>query len=192
MRTPFKIGARRALIACAVASSVLVGGVAQADAIMHVPGPDGIIHSCFDSSNGKLRVLDPALDQCKRSETQLQWSQTGPQGPAGVQGPIGPAGPAGPIGAAGTNGVSGYQRVTESINNFTVAPSTESVHVESCPAGEKVVGGGFVSFNAGGFLSTNTNGPVSDSQWAISVYNPSGNPVTIGTEDFYAVCVSAT
>ena len=82
--------------------------------------------------------------------------------------------------------------MVESQNQFTVAPSTESVHVVSCPAGKKVLGGGFVSFNAGGFLSNNTNGPASDTQWAVSVYNPGSTPVTIGTVNFYAICASAT
>ncbi|MBV9893670.1 MAG: hypothetical protein JO020_05860 [Chloroflexi bacterium] len=47
-------------------------------------------------------------------------------------------------------------------------------------------------FNAGGFLSNNTSGPVNDAQWAVSVYNPGASNVQIGTVNFYAICADAT
>jgi hypothetical protein len=72
------------------------------------------------------------------------------------------------------------------------AGSTESVHVLSCPAGKKVFGGGFILFNAAGFLSNNTNGPVNDAQWAVSVYNRGSSNVQIGNVTFYAICADAT
>ncbi len=85
--------------------------------------------------------------------------------------------------------MSGYQQVVESNNAFNLAPGTESVHVVSCPPGKKAIGGGFVLFGADGFLSTNTDGPPSDTQWAVSVYNPSTtNAVTVATLNFYAIC----
>ncbi len=182
-----RIGSRRvraALLASAVLGSILLGGVAQAEGIMRIPGADGIIHACYADDGGHLRVIDPQLGHtCKREETALQWNQTGPAGQQGAQGPQGPQGPA---------GLTGYQQITESINNFNLASSTESVHVLSCPAGKKVVGGGFILFNAAGFLSNNTNGPVNDAQWAVSVYNPGGSNVQIGNVTFYAVCADAT
>jgi hypothetical protein len=161
-----------------------IAGVAQADGMLRVPGPDGVIHACYSTDNGKLRLVDPQQEECRREEAPLQWNQTGPQGPKGDPGAPGAAG------ANGAPGVSGYQQVVESNNNFTLAPGTESVHVVSCPAGKKVLSGGFVSFNANGFLSNNTNGPNGDGQWAVSVYNPGPNAVTIGTENFYALCAN--
>jgi hypothetical protein len=64
-----------------------------------IPDGNGVIHACYLNSDGRLRVVnDPA--SCKRDETALSWSQTGPQGP---QGPVGPSGPQGPQGAPGTS-----------------------------------------------------------------------------------------
>src|SRR5579859_710065 len=159
---------RHALLAGALVASTLMGGVAQAADLLHIPGLDGVIHACFDDDTGRLRVIDAQMSGCKREENMLSWNQSGPkgdpgapgaQGPAGPQGAPGAAGPAGPAGPAGSAGVSGYQQVVESINNFTLAGETESVHVLSCPAGKKAIGGGFILFGANGFLSTNTDGP---------------------------------
>jgi adhesin/invasin len=65
----------------------LVGGVAFATGT--IPGPDGMIHGCFDRQNGSLRVVSDA-GQCRENELAIQWNQIGPQGP---QGPAGPPGP---------------------------------------------------------------------------------------------------
>lgn len=208
------------VVGMVLGSTAILGGVAEADGIMHVPGADGIIHACYQGDDGRLRVIDPLLGhECKRDETMLQWNQAGPQGakgdtgaqglkgdtgsagaqgPAGPtgatgpQGPTGPAGAQGPQGPTGTNGISGYQQMTESITSFSLAPGTESVHVVSCPAGKQVLGGGFLSFGADGFLSNNSNGPASNTQWGVSVYNPGANTVTVQTEVFYAVCANVS
>jgi hypothetical protein len=178
---------RNALVVGLVLSStLLVGGIAQAEGLMmQVPGADGVIHACFEDDGGKLRVIDPQLGiTCKREETPLQWNQTGPQGPKGDAGAPGPA---------GAPGLSGYQQVTQSINNFSLAAQTESVHVLSCPDGKKVLGGGFLLFDAAGFLANNSDGPVNESQWGISMFNPSATgSVTIGTVTFYAICANAS
>jgi hypothetical protein len=72
-----------------------------------------------------------------------------------------------------------------------LAAGTESVHLVSCQAGTKVLGGGFILFNANGFLANNTNGPFGATQWAVSVFNPGASTVTIGTISFYAICATA-
>jgi hypothetical protein len=59
-----------------------------------IPDGSGVIHSCFQDTNGSLRVVD-VPHTCRNNETPLAWAQTGPQGPAGPQGPIGPQGPSG-------------------------------------------------------------------------------------------------
>jgi hypothetical protein len=184
------------LIAGGLLAATTVTGVAQAAGVVHIPGPDGVIHACV-GEDGKLRVVDQQVSGCRREEeAPLQWNQTGPQGPRGdpgQQGDPGPAGMQGQPGTAGAPGLSGYQQVTESINNFTLAASTESVHVLSCPDGKKAIGGGYLLFNAGGFLSNNSDGPPSDTQWAVSVYNPStSGAVTIGTITFYAICATVS
>lgn len=174
---------RQALVAGVLLAGTTAGGVAQAAGVVHIPGADGVIHACF-ADNGKLRVIDPQADACKRDESALQWNQTGPQGPRGDTGQQGQPGPA---------GLSGYQQVTQTINNFNLAAGTESVHVVSCPDGKKVIGGGYLLFNAGGFLSNNSDGPASDTQWGVSVYNPSpSTSVSIGTVTFYAICATVS
>jgi hypothetical protein len=188
------IGSKRmrlALVAGAVLAGSAVGGVAQAAGMrQHIPGADGVIDACFDDE-GKLRVVDPQAEGCRREEGALQWNQTGPQGPAGATGAQGPAGAPGPAGAQGGRGLSGYQQVTQSIDNVNLAAGTESVHVLSCPAGKNVIGGGYLLFNAGGFLANNSDGPVNNNQWGVSVFNPSSSgTVTIGTITFYAICAT--
>jgi hypothetical protein len=203
MRIRITCGTRRVrqalVVGVVLGSTAILGGVAEADGILHVPGADGIIHACYQSEDGRLRVIDPLPGhECKRDETMLQWNQAGPQGARGdtgaqgIKGDTGPAGAPGPQGPTGTNGISGYQQMTESIASFSLAPGTESVHVVSCPAGKQVLGGGFLSFGADGVLSNNSNGPASNTQWGVSVYNPGTNAVTVQTEVFYAVCANVS
>jgi hypothetical protein len=106
MRRRFR---RVALAVSAVVVVAVAGGVTYAVADI---GDGGVIHGCFKSQNGQLRLIDPATDSCHPSETAISWSQTGPQGPPGPQGPTGPQGPAGPQGATGPQGPAGPQGAT--------------------------------------------------------------------------------
>ena len=76
-----------------VAAVSLIGVVLTAG----IPDDAGVIHGCYQSRNGQLRVLDPATGTCKSSELPISWNHVGPMGP---QGPIGPMGP-GPQRATG-------------------------------------------------------------------------------------------
>jgi hypothetical protein len=62
---------------------VALGGVTYAA----IPGPDGTVHSCFDS-RGTLHVIDSDAS-CPQGETALDFAQKGPQGPQGAAGPAG-------------------------------------------------------------------------------------------------------
>ena len=75
--------------AVVAAGALAVAGIALAS----IPGQDGMIHGCYNTTNGSLRVVDDSAS-CKTHETAIQWNQTGPQGPQGVPGPAGPPGPA--------------------------------------------------------------------------------------------------
>jgi hypothetical protein len=87
---------RKAWIAVAAGTLLaLVGGVAYAA----IPDAAGVIHACFKTDSGQLRVSDSG--SCNPSETELSWSQEGPPGPPGPQGVQGPQGPAGPAGPGG-------------------------------------------------------------------------------------------
>ena len=63
--------------------------------------PDGnTIHGCYKKDTGVLRVIDPgAGGACNsKSETALDWSQTGTQGIQGIQGIQGSQGTTGSAG----------------------------------------------------------------------------------------------
>ncbi|HET8874477.1 MAG TPA: hypothetical protein VFM83_12405, partial [Gaiellaceae bacterium] len=95
---------RVALAITAVVVVATAGGVTYAVAQI---GSGGVFHGCYTSANGQLRLIDPATDSCRPSETAISWSQTGPQGLKGDPGPPGPAGPQGPAGPHGIPGPHG-------------------------------------------------------------------------------------
>jgi len=96
---------RRPWTAIAVASGlVLAGGVAYAS----IPDAGGLIHGCYKTNGGSLRVIDlSAGEVCNASEKPLGWSQTGPPGPRGTTGQSGSTGTTGARGPTGTTGASG-------------------------------------------------------------------------------------
>lgn len=80
-----------------LASASMISGVlfivAGTVAFATIPDSAGVIHGCFRTQTGQLRVIDTATQQCLPTETAISWNQVGPQGP---QGPVGPQGPPGP------------------------------------------------------------------------------------------------
>jgi hypothetical protein len=102
-----KLSRRRQRIAILAAAVIASGVIAYAN----IPGANGVVSGCRNTSTGDLRVIDAeAGDKCdSRTELPLNWSQTGPQGPQGPAGPQGPQGPQGPIGPQGPQGVPGPQ-----------------------------------------------------------------------------------
>jgi hypothetical protein len=156
---------RRAGVVIAIGSTVAVfggGAVAWAAVAPSIPGPDGVIHSCYNASGnpaGSLRVIDAAAN-CGKNEKALNFNQTGPQGPQGIPGPQGSpgvagsdgadgtdgtdgtdgadgaAGPAGSTGPAGAAGVSGYQIVSVDgvVGQYQVDVT--------CPTGKHAISGG--------------------------------------------------
>src|SRR6185312_14584418 len=74
-------------------------------AFASIPDASGVIHGCYNSTNGTQRIIDTAVASCKIGETAIQWNQTGPQGPQGPQGIQGVQGPKGDTGPAGSSRV---------------------------------------------------------------------------------------
>ncbi len=148
---------RLSRVVVAVTAAVLVavaGGVTYAVAEI---GGGGVINGCYKSQNGQLRLIDPASDSCRPSETAISWSQTGPQGPEGPQGPAGPAGPQGPAGPAGSTGPAGPagpagpQGPQGEIGPQGPAGPPGPSHVLAPPVSQMGAGQEQVMFDLGGF-----------------------------------------
>ena len=65
------------------------GGIAYAS----IPDSSGVIHGCYKTENGQLRVINVPGKTCTPGETPLNWNQTGPNGARGPTGALGPTGP---------------------------------------------------------------------------------------------------
>ena len=89
-----------------VSGAALVVAMASGIAVAAIPDESGVIHACYKTVNGQVRIVESAAD-CNPSETSIDWSQTGPTGPAGPPGPQGATGPQGPQGAQGATGRHG-------------------------------------------------------------------------------------
>jgi hypothetical protein len=137
---------RRALVAAAGVSAFVLGvGIAVAS----IPGPDGVIHSCYKKNRGNLRVVEKA-SECKKSERSLAWNvkgekgdpgPPGPPGPPGAKGdkgekgdpgPPGPAGPAGPPGPGSLVGRLFVGSPFTTTTDLLVVPGLARLQVDDC------------------------------------------------------------
>src|SRR6266540_988382 len=160
---------RRTLaVVLAAALLLVVGAVAYAS----IPGPDGVIHGCYKTSNpaqGALIAIDSGAS-CPSGYTALNWNQTGPQGPAGSTGSQGPARP---------SGMSSAEWV---IQTLSVGASAGFISkTVAAPAGKVILSGGFwarpnsqIGYTAG--WEATVNGPSTDANgdatsWAVEGYS---------------------
>ena len=94
-----------------IVAIVVAAGTATAFAA--IPDGNGVIHGCYDTKTGALRVVDSNPNgfslSCAPKEAGLQWNQQGPQGPQGAKGDPGPQGLRGNPGAQGPKGDTGAQ-----------------------------------------------------------------------------------
>jgi hypothetical protein len=92
---------------------LFVGLVAAGLAYATIPDGGGAYTACMLKSLGTIRLIDPSgpsaslLSHCTSLETEISWSQRGPQGLPGASGTEGPAGPTGPQGEPGPTGPQG-------------------------------------------------------------------------------------
>lgn len=87
-------------------------------AVATIPDNAGVIHGCYKTADGKLRVIDSPTESCGSGETAIQWNQ------------IGPVGPTGPAAILDVEYVS-------TTHAMTVAPPTfADVFTAVCPSGE--------------------------------------------------------
>lgn len=109
----------RLLIGSSLAIVLLAGGVAFA--VGTIPGQDGVIHACFKSSTGDLRVIDPTRASCNPSESPIFWNQEGVPGQDGADGTNGTDGIDGTNGTNGLDGktvLNGTERPDETIGTL--------------------------------------------------------------------------
>src|SRR6478752_7192438 len=132
--------ARLAILAAALVTAAAVVAVATGA----IPDANGVIHGCYLTGTGQLRVYDSAsstIKKCASNEVALNWNQTGPPGPAGAPGAAGPSGPSGPSGPKGDPGASGISHAYEAENTYTVNSNSyhQIVGLSDLPAGEYTV-----------------------------------------------------
>src|SRR6188472_3353098 len=75
---------RQRLRYAVIAATVLFGGLATS-ALAQIPDSNGVIHACFHTSNGGIRVVNDA-SECSTSEEELTWFQTSAPGSVGAPG----------------------------------------------------------------------------------------------------------
>lgn len=161
------------IVLAGVTGAVLLAGIGAA-AYAALQDSKGVIHACVDSK-GATRIIDVAVDACRKNETAISWNQTGPQGPAGAmgvpgaqgtQGLQGVAGPAGSAGPAGAGGPPGQQGV----------PGPQGVVGPQGPAGPPGASGG-----GGGVGAPNkqTIGNVAIESARFGSIDNAGQPITV-------------
>jgi hypothetical protein len=96
-------GRVRVAVLVVVVLGLTAGGIAYAS----IPDASGVIHGCYLTKNGSLRVIQSPGGACVSGETALNWSQTGPKGATGARGTAGTNGTNGATGPTGPMGPSG-------------------------------------------------------------------------------------
>lgn len=78
-----EMGEMRRTILILVGAAIILS-VAAVSALGSIPDGDGVVHGCYKTASGQLRVIDNDAGQgCKDGETSLVWNQVGPTGPTG-------------------------------------------------------------------------------------------------------------
>ena len=150
-------------------------------------GFDGSSLAWVDGTAGTVGPQGPKGDTGAAGPAGAK-GDTGAAGPQGLKGDTGAVGATGPTGAAG---VSGYQRVVTTLTNPSLAAGGENVQFATCPSGKRVVGGGFVVFNASGKWSDSSNGAFSETQWVVALANFTGAAISANRVEITAICVTA-
>jgi hypothetical protein len=128
---------QRKLVAGIVA---ILAVAASATAFAAIPDENGVIHGCYNTKSGALRVTNTSVNgpslSCANTETGLNWDQTGPAGPQGVpgaQGAPGPKGDPGPSDAYVALAAGPYDPVV------TLSLGAKVVATLNLPAGKDLV-----------------------------------------------------
>jgi hypothetical protein len=127
-----------------------VGGVAFAGHSatgVTAGGSDNTLTACESQVDGSLYLVDRGkkTDGCRKRDTTVMWSITGPQGPQGIQGIQGPKGDQGARGADGSvsKAVSpnGVFTITLSNAGILLKGPNGDVHVDFAGVRMNTIGG---------------------------------------------------
>ena len=177
-------GRRLGLLGLVVGVGVAVAGIAYAA----IPDSNGVIHGCYNSDNGALRVFGKSKDyqQCNANEKALDWSQTGPTGPTGATGATGPTGatgatgPTGPTGSQGPGATSGRSTAPNGNSSF-IADLGNGVSMSGRCAGASPYGAQIVfNFIPNGFGTVDVFGLFSDNGVFHNINTVGNGDVEIG------------
>ena len=131
------------------------------------PVHNGVIHTCYRTSNGTLRVVRAGA-RCGRRERALAFNQRGPVGARGATGAKGDTGKTGATGKTGRTGAAGR----------SVTSATLGVGNATCPSG----GSSFTSVSgttfacngvATSFANVDAGGTLAASRGITAVQRPS-------------------
>ena len=162
------------------------------------------------NSVGQAQLQANAVTSAKVQDGALLRRDFRPgQLPAGARGPAGATGPTGAQGAGGAQGPQGIQGVAGATGSqgapggfdlsklsyvtgqtLPVAPTTTGLIVGTetdCPAGNKVVSGGFTILSAASVRVVTSESNSTGSGWSVEMTNTSGSPVDVRVT---AVCAA--
>jgi hypothetical protein len=169
------------------------GGIAHAE----IPDTSGIIHGCYVTKGGSLRVIDPAAgESCDvKKEVPLNWNQIGPTGPQGAVGAMGPQGAVGPTGPQGAVGPTGPQGAVGPTGPLGPAGSTDAYANYGATSFQRIEQGttqtvASVTLPAGSYtlVATVTGIPSGNARFAscyfISAGAVQGHPALLSYDDY--------
>jgi hypothetical protein len=105
-----------------------------------------VLWACYVPGSGTTyRVRETDLKQTciKDTHVMFSWNETGPPGPQGPAGPQGPQGATGATGAQGPAGGIDWSQLWTGTASFIVRQGTTNGGVITCPAGKKMLNGGW-------------------------------------------------
>jgi len=175
------------LVAC-VALAVSLGGVSYAAGVL----PKNSVGAAQLQKKAvtRAKLMKNAVTGVKVKNGSLTTADfkagqlpAGPRGPKGDRGAPGAQGAQGDQGDPGVNGVSGYQEVTGPDKTLSVGQA--GLSTANCPAGKRVVGGGYAGTV---FVAPDEDMPInSGSGWFVLAKNVDSVP---GYFHAYAICAT--
>jgi hypothetical protein len=161
----------RSIRLLAVSAGLAALAVGAGMALAH-GGDASAIHGCIENEGKFVRIVaapgigNPAED-CRSSQTAIDWSQAGPQGPPGPQGPQGPKGDKGDPGPTPT--LSVYEVFGPSV---TVPAQGVMGLTASCSSTSDLATGGGFNVPSNFDVITSVGDPNATHRWFVVVSNP--------------------